>query len=284
MVITSKSYLSTPLERKAKFIAQIASGSKDVRTIDDIGSEALSYAAAKATASGNPLIMEHCSISTRVKELEILESGFARQQVRNKSRIKELITSIANYENELEILAEDLEVIQAYDTSIVTYSVGGVEYTNKELILEVLKKSPRIGNVGHAFGLSVNFDDMLGTIFIGDSNLIRLDFAHLPANVYRRFETIPYEANKAFERYSNLVNRYKEELASLEEYIKKPFSYKNELDEARSRKLEIEGILQAEKKKLEGFNQGDTPECKSDDIPVEDFSKLTDPIVDFEVI
>ena len=55
-------------ERKANFIHQITSGAKDLRSVDDLGSESISYAEAKAAASGNPLLLEHCSLVSKYNE------------------------------------------------------------------------------------------------------------------------------------------------------------------------------------------------------------------------
>ena len=51
------------VERKAKFIAQVTRGRLDVRAIEDIGDQALSYTEVKALASGDPLILDHARVS-----------------------------------------------------------------------------------------------------------------------------------------------------------------------------------------------------------------------------
>ena len=42
------------MERKARFIAQVMRGRIDVREMKDVGDNALSFAEAKALASGDP--------------------------------------------------------------------------------------------------------------------------------------------------------------------------------------------------------------------------------------
>ncbi len=52
------SYMWQTLETKAGFIAQVMEGKSDVRSVEDVTSQALSYAEIKAIASGNPLVIE----------------------------------------------------------------------------------------------------------------------------------------------------------------------------------------------------------------------------------
>lgn len=49
-------YLWQTVERKARFINQVMRGRLDVREIEDIGQDALSYAEVKALATGDPRV------------------------------------------------------------------------------------------------------------------------------------------------------------------------------------------------------------------------------------
>jgi N12 class adenine-specific DNA methylase/SAM-dependent methyltransferase len=75
--------------RKAEFLAQIMRGRLDVREIDDIGDDALSFTEVKALATGNPLLLDHAAAKAEVTRLERLERGHARSQ----ARLPELITA-----------------------------------------------------------------------------------------------------------------------------------------------------------------------------------------------
>lgn len=46
------------LGRKSRFIDQIMCGKLDVREIEDVGGDALSFAEVRAISGGNPLILE----------------------------------------------------------------------------------------------------------------------------------------------------------------------------------------------------------------------------------
>ncbi|MBO0871810.1 MAG: DEAD/DEAH box helicase family protein [Pseudonocardia sp.] len=66
--------------RKAQFIAQVMRGRLDVREIEDIGDNALSYNEVKALATGNPLLLEHAEATAELTRLERLERAHGRAQ------------------------------------------------------------------------------------------------------------------------------------------------------------------------------------------------------------
>ncbi|MGA2924856.1 MAG: helicase C-terminal domain-containing protein [Solirubrobacteraceae bacterium] len=66
------------VERKARFINQIMRGRLDVREIEDIGENALSFAEVKALASGDPLILEKARVDADVTRLARLERAWQR--------------------------------------------------------------------------------------------------------------------------------------------------------------------------------------------------------------
>ncbi|SDT36628.1 Adenine-specific DNA methylase, N12 class [Jiangella sp. DSM 45060] len=73
-------YLWQTVERKAKFIAQIMRGRLDVRAIDDVGDNALSFAEVKALAAGDPLILERANAHAELTRLDRLRRAHHRQQ------------------------------------------------------------------------------------------------------------------------------------------------------------------------------------------------------------
>lgn len=68
------------VERKAKFISQVMRGRLDVREMEDIGDNALSFAEVKALASGDPLILEKASADAERTRLERLQRAHQRNQ------------------------------------------------------------------------------------------------------------------------------------------------------------------------------------------------------------
>jgi N12 class adenine-specific DNA methylase len=75
------------VERKARFIAQVMRGRLDLREIEDIGDNALSFAEVKALASGDPLILEHAQASAELTRLQRLERAWQRNHPTLRSTI-----------------------------------------------------------------------------------------------------------------------------------------------------------------------------------------------------
>jgi len=59
------------LDVKARFIEQVMTAEKGLRTVEDISMTAMSYAELKAIASGNPLVMEKAAVDARVQKLSM---------------------------------------------------------------------------------------------------------------------------------------------------------------------------------------------------------------------
>uniref|UniRef100_UPI003899C835 helicase-related protein n=1 Tax=Pigmentiphaga litoralis TaxID=516702 RepID=UPI003899C835 len=75
------SFMWQGLERKSRFINAIMKGRLDVREIEDIGDNTLSFAQAKAITSGNPLVLEKANADQEYNRLSRLERAHHRNLV-----------------------------------------------------------------------------------------------------------------------------------------------------------------------------------------------------------
>src|SRR5439155_888757 len=75
-------YMWQTLETKAKFIAQVMSGDRTIRRLEDLDSAALTYAEVKAIASDNPLVIEKAQVDAELMRLARLRSAHAEEQFR----------------------------------------------------------------------------------------------------------------------------------------------------------------------------------------------------------
>ena len=94
------------VERKARFINQVMRGRLDVREIEDIGENTLSFAEVKALASGDPLILDKAKIDAEVTRLHRLERAWNRAQHSLKG-------TIAGAEDRATELAEQIATVHA---------------------------------------------------------------------------------------------------------------------------------------------------------------------------
>lgn len=93
------------VERKARFIAQIMRGRLDVREIDDVGDNALSFAEVKALASGDPLILDKAAADADVTKLERLHRAWQRNR-------GALTYTISTNQTRLQRLDSDIPAVQ----------------------------------------------------------------------------------------------------------------------------------------------------------------------------
>ncbi len=126
------------VERKAKFIAQVTRGRLDVRSIEDIGDQALSYTEVKALASGDPLILEHARVSNEVTRLERLE----RAWVKNREQLRYTLASAVEREKARGYDVEAIEraIARRVDTRGEKFAmtIGAVHYTERTAAAEAL--------------------------------------------------------------------------------------------------------------------------------------------------
>lgn len=80
-VVTKESFdtfMWQTLERKSKFIDQVMRGRLDVREIEDLGDNTLSFAEVKAISSGNPLLLDKAKADQELAKLERLQRAWQR--------------------------------------------------------------------------------------------------------------------------------------------------------------------------------------------------------------
>ena len=99
-------YMWQTVERKAKFIAQLMRGRLDVREIEDVGDNTLSYAEVKALASGDPLILEKAHADAELTRLARLQRAHERNQ-------HALRRTIATTQTHVDRAARELPAVQA---------------------------------------------------------------------------------------------------------------------------------------------------------------------------
>lgn len=104
-------YMWQTLAAKAGFIAQVMSGDRSLRHVEDANMTALSYEEVKAIACGNPLIREKALIDAELRKLSMLASQHGRQQRNDQfdlqlipGRIDEINTLLAAIESDKALL------------------------------------------------------------------------------------------------------------------------------------------------------------------------------------
>jgi N12 class adenine-specific DNA methylase len=126
------------VERKARFIAQLMQGRLDLRSIEDIGDNTLSFAEVKALAAGDPLILKQAQLSAELTRLQRLQRAYRNNQSALRMNVSGLTESLARYERE--IAAIDAAIERRIDTRGEKFSmtVDGRDHTKRQEAAEAL--------------------------------------------------------------------------------------------------------------------------------------------------
>ena len=95
---------------KAKFIAQVMSGDKGLRSIEDVELATLSYAEVKALASGNPKVIEKAGVDADIARYSSLFMVWRNQRYANESEVAHLPMRIESSLKLLKALTSDADV------------------------------------------------------------------------------------------------------------------------------------------------------------------------------
>jgi N12 class adenine-specific DNA methylase len=245
------------VERKARFINQVMRGRLDVREIEDIGENTLSFAEVKALASGDPLILDKAKIDAEVTRLHRLERAWQRAQHTLKG-------TIAGAEARAHALAEQINTVrtaaeQRIDTrgELFRMTVHGRAVTSRtdaaQLLSGRLQQLPYGQRVpiGELADLPVDAEITAGT---NGRPIVQLTLHGLPAapatieraqladsglslvrQLEHRAQTLPELAERLEADRDAAVREH----ATAREQLARPFKYADELSDARDRQQQI---------------------------------------------
>jgi hypothetical protein len=144
------SYMWQALETKARFIAQVMSGDKGPRSIEDVELAALSYAEVKALASGNPLVIEKAGVDAEVAKLSTLCSVWRNQRYANESEVARLPMLIESLERKLALLEQDCERAEPASAGDMRVELAGQVLVGAEAVGEGLRQLVRAAKAAQA--------------------------------------------------------------------------------------------------------------------------------------
>jgi N12 class adenine-specific DNA methylase/SAM-dependent methyltransferase len=94
-------YMWQTVERKARFIGQIMRGRFDVREIEEIADNALSFAEVKALAAGDTLILDQATLSAEVTRLQRLQRTYRNNQAALQRTVENHMGWLASHDREI---------------------------------------------------------------------------------------------------------------------------------------------------------------------------------------
>jgi len=119
------------VERKAVFIGQIMRGRFDVRAIEEIADNALSFAEVKALAAGDTLILDQATLSAEVTRLQRLQRAHRNNQAALKRTVENQTAWLAALDKEIAAIED--AIARHVDTHGEQFAItiDGTVHTNR---------------------------------------------------------------------------------------------------------------------------------------------------------
>lgn len=247
------------LETKAKFIAQVMTGSIGARSIEDVELAALSYAEVKALASGNPLVLEKAGIDAELARLSMLKAQWRSSQWEIKAELSCLPEEIQRLQRRIAGLEQDTALVEQSRGKPFSMSINGERFTDREeagkKLLTVAINAMRQSRdrklsaiVGELGGFKVGvfagpFKEFPNFYLDGVSvehHAKEMKSAHgIIEALMDTFQTVPTQLAKAEE---TLVTRERR-MAGLLTQVGQPFELEDRMNEVLARQQEIDAAL-----------------------------------------
>jgi len=162
-------YMWQLLENKARFIGQIMTGDTNIRKAEDIDGRHLSYAEAKALATGNPLVLEKFKVADRLYKLNALRQDHNKLVDKAKHILATYPGRIVNLQDEIKRANKDRKKIPGDVKSIAKHvedhplKVQGKDYDKlKEFDAAVADEIKKFFAEVRSEGIERTIGDFLG--------------------------------------------------------------------------------------------------------------------------
>lgn len=252
------------LDVKARFIEQVMTADKGLRTIEDISMTALSYAELKAVASGNPLVMEKATVDAQVQKLSFAYDQWEQDRWRFGQRKAALVNRMNWIDQNMPAVEQDAQLAQTVKSGATAKAIGSTAGT---AMAAAGSTAEAIGAAFRAccgaklegpFAQVNGFTLSVVRGYLSAEPEVTTPHSKLSANVERpnmndvagvgnavlnTIAAIAGDPAKLREEYG----RKTEELASVERMLGEDFAQRDALFKARARQAEIEAELDLDK-------------------------------------
>jgi hypothetical protein len=235
------------LETKSKFIAQVMTGEGDLRSIEDVNGQSLSYAEVKAIASGNPMVIEKAGVDAEVARLYQLSRAHTDDQNRLRSRMRDanwhvdaLTQKLVKAEADvaqMESLGKRIEVGRL--TGEPSESIGQAIMQQKALAKLSNRMMPIFTSSGFVMMQSDN-----GHRFTGPSgNVYDIQNEYGKEAIVAWLPNLPALVQAEVDKWKASREAATATIKALERQVGKPFEYLDQLKRAVERQAEIDESL-----------------------------------------
>ncbi|MGC4886669.1 DEAD/DEAH box helicase family protein [Micromonospora sp. DT227] len=243
---TFDAYMWQMLTRKIGFISQVTSGQLD-RTVEDVTSDGvMSFAAVKASATGQPLLLEKAEIDARIKKLRGLQRNHRSTVDRMKRDIPHMQERAGHKEREAEaweaIAANAGDLAENDGDRLATLTESYSSFSAPSGVFAGVRVS---ASAWTQTGKQPERHPMLLVNGGGGNVELRAYRFWKPARYAQELGKLLATADAMAGPLRSTVTRLRSEIASSEEMAVRPFEQADELTAALARLDQIEAALHA---------------------------------------
>ena len=173
------------VERKARFIGQVMRGRLDVRAIEEIADNALSFAEVKALAAGDTLILDQANLSAEVTRLQRLQRAYHANQAALQRTVETETAWLGKLDQA--VAALDAAVQRRIDTHGEKFAmtIDGPRYTKRTNAgAELARLLDGMGDENQPIGIlgGLEISASVHCSVVDDVREVRVGFDVLPGN------------------------------------------------------------------------------------------------------
>lgn len=247
---------------KSKFIAQVMSGDKGLRSVEDVELATLSYAEVKALASGNPLVIEKAGVDAEIARYSSLFSVWRNQRYGHESEASNLPMRIQSMETLVQALRADEEAALEALANGPIVVINGRSLRDREELGDVLRASVRGARSGLTGRASEELLGRVGRLQLFLFSGREADEVHLYLQGQAVHDCKPYQTGPALAaELMNVLNgtvpraadashrlaSMRQRLVDLREELTKPFEHEDRLASLLARQRELARELDIDK-------------------------------------
>lgn len=273
------------LDTKSKFIGQVLSGARGVRSAEDIDNPLPEAAEMKAAATGDPRILEHAELERKVRQLSVQKKAFTSSYSRAQWEQQTATERLEQLRGKVDQAKEDASKV--VDTSgenfamtlDAPYGKGKVKERNEagaDIINALTKLTPmqfytaRMVDIGKISGLTAQLE-LAGRYADGEPRLFATPYLKGkglytrgpeasflvtpeadPGGLVRKYENLLRQVASQPESIEYQIGREEENLKRLSDTLKqKTWPRDKELKDAQEKLAEITKALKAKGEKTE---------------------------------
>lgn len=246
-------YMWQILATKQKFISQLNSGSKEIRSMTDLDVTTINFEQIKAIATDNEEIMEKFKVDMEVQELKVKERNYKSQKYTLEDKLKIRLPEHIEYENEqIEKYEEDIELRDKETSSDFKIILNNRTITDKkeagEMIIKIQNTKIKYGvlyEIGKYRGFKICLENQFDNVYINIIGTTRsyVKMSKVPSINIERLDNEINALDEKLEKSKQEIKSAEKQMEQCKIELEKPFADAEKLEQLLLRQAELDAKL-----------------------------------------